>query len=504
MHWSNNQHRRWTGIVTTLSLAFLFWLSFHTTAHAHSAAAVSAACPGGSIIYVNQGAAGNNSGATWTDAFLKLQDALTLVDSCPTVNAIWVAKGIYYPDEGTGITANDRNATFRLRPNVAIYGGFVGGESQLAERNWQTNVTVLSGDLDQNDSVDSNGISQLPTQSSNANNAYRVVSSSTVTETARLDGFTITSGRSNGNGGGSYNANSNPTLRNLTIIGNYAATNGGGIYNQTSHPVMENIIFKANYSAINGAAIYNNNSHPTITNALFSGNQAFNQAAAIYNNDSNPTITNATISGNRAKATAALYNDDSSPRLTNVIIWNNETSVGLDIGKTTASTPQFRNSMIEGSGGSSNWQSSLGTDQGNNQDVDPNFVTPIAANTAPTVVGNLQLSNGSPAADAGLTSANTSSQDVGGAERVQGSVIDLGAYESPYTAQLTVTASSAPTAIEYGETVTHTVVVTNSGDAYAYQVLFTNTLPSNVAFANWVAQPADADYDSNSHTITWQ
>lgn len=505
MLWSNNRRRWWTGSITTLSLAFLFWLSFHTTVYARSTTAVlAAACPGGSILYVNQGAAGNNSGATWANAFLKLQDALTLADSCPAVNAIWVAKGIYYPDEGTGIAANDRTATFRLRTNVAIYGGFTGGESQLTARNWQTNITVLSGDLDQNDSVDGNGISLSPTQSNSANNAYRVVNGGTVTATASLDGFTITGGRASGNGGGINNASSSPTLRNLTIISNYAAMSGGGIYNQSSHPLMENMIFKANYSVLNGAALYNNNSNPTIINALFSGNHAFNQAGAIYNNGSNPTIINATISGNRAKATAALYNNDSSPTLVNLIIWNNENTSGLGIGKSTNSTPQFRNSIIAESGGSSNWQTSLGADQGNNQDVNPNFVTPVTASKAPTITGDLRLGSGSPAADAGLTSANTTSQDVAGAARVQGSVIDVGAYESPYTAHLTATAASTPATIEYGETVTHTVAVMNNGDAYAYQTRFTDTLPSNVVFANWVAQPAGAAYDSNSHTITWQ
>jgi uncharacterized repeat protein (TIGR01451 family) len=507
MLWGNDHRRRWMSSATTVSLAVLFWLAFSTTVHANSSAArLAANCPSGAIIYVNQNANGSNTGASWTHALRKLQDALTLADSCPTANAIWVAKGIYYPDEGTGFTNDDRNATFKLRPNVAIYGGFAGGESQLTARNWQSNVTVLSGDLNQNDTTE-NGISSSPTQSNNEENAYTVISSRTVTQSATLDGFTITSGRADIYGGGIYNVNSSPTLRNLIIIGNYSSTNGGGIYNQNSDPLMENMIFRANYSRLNGAALYNSNSDPTIINALFSGNHAFNQAGAIFNNGSRPTIINATISGNRAKGTAALYNNSSSPTLINAIIWNNNSTfsnyIGDDIGKDATSQPKFQNSLLEGASISSNWQN-FGKDEGNNQDRNPNFVTPVDSSAAPTSTGNLQLASGSPAADAGFTEVNTTTLDIAGAARIQGFVIDLGAYESPYTAHLTATAASTPAQIEYGEILTHTVVVTNSGDAYAYQVLFTDTLPSNVAFAAWVPQPAGAAYNNGSHTITWQ
>lgn len=507
MLWGNDQRRWWMSRITTVSLALLFWLAFSTTVYADSRAVrLAASCPSDAVLYVNQNAAGSNTGASWTNAFPKLQDALTLADSCPMVNAIWVAKGIYYPDEGTGFTNNDRNATFHLRRNVAIYGGFAGGESQLTERNWQTQVTILSGDVDQNDNV-VNGISHSPIVNNNSANAHHVVSSesATVTATASLDGFTITSGRSGGSGGGIYIVDSSPTLRNLTLIGNYANSYGGGLYSDNSSSRIENITMKANASNLNGGALYNRNSGVTIINALFSGNRAVNQAGAIYNSNSDVTIINATISGNRAKATAALYNDGSSPTLTNLIIWNNSSSLTPnDTGNSTGSIPNIRNSLIEDSGGSSNWQSSMGADLGNNQDLDPNFVAAVAPSAAPTSTGNLQLASGSPAADAGFTAVNTTTLDIADVARVQGFVIDLGAYESPYTAHLTATATSAPAQIEYGETVTHTVVVTNNGNAYAYQVLFTDTLPSNVAFAAWVTQPAGATYNSGSHTITWQ
>ena len=59
----------------------------------------------GTEIYVDASAGpGPGDGTTWTMAFIKLQDALLIAQPCDT---ICVAKGIYFPDEGTGIADND-------------------------------------------------------------------------------------------------------------------------------------------------------------------------------------------------------------------------------------------------------------------------------------------------------------------------------------------------------------------------------------------------------------
>src|SRR4051812_26701797 len=97
------------------------------------------------IIFVKANASGANDGTSWANAYTKLQDALTTAASG---NQIWVAAGTYYPDKGAGLTDNDVNLSFNLKSGVAIYGGLVGTETQLSERNWQTNVSILSGDID--------------------------------------------------------------------------------------------------------------------------------------------------------------------------------------------------------------------------------------------------------------------------------------------------------------------------------------------------------------------
>lgn len=146
-------------------------------------------------IYVDEDAtSGADDGSSWTNAFLTLQSALAVA-----VNGdeIWVAEGTYYPDEGTGQTNGLRTSSFQLIQGVEIYGGFVGTETQLSERNKEpeTNNTILSGDLNKDDDTGGD-ISE---------NAYHIVTSDLVDNSAKLDGFSITSGNANGDGGSSQN-----------------------------------------------------------------------------------------------------------------------------------------------------------------------------------------------------------------------------------------------------------------------------------------------------------
>ena len=55
---------------------------------------------------------------------------------------IWVAEGTYVPNPNGGTTVN---ATFTLRNNVRVFGGFGGDEANLVERDLSQHVTVLDG-----------------------------------------------------------------------------------------------------------------------------------------------------------------------------------------------------------------------------------------------------------------------------------------------------------------------------------------------------------------------
>jgi len=221
-----------------LALAWLLAGAYLPTAQAAPLA------PAASVIYVDADAAGSADGLTWSTAFTNVQDALT---SAGPEDEIWVAEGVYTPTN-----AADRTATFQLEDGVALYGGFVATETLRTQRDWETHVTVLSGDLDGNDTTDANGV-VTSTANITGTNAYHVVTGSGVTETARLDGFTVTAGKADGGwphseGGGMVNENSSsPTLANVTFSGNSADYSGGGMVNEnSSSPRLANCILWGN------------------------------------------------------------------------------------------------------------------------------------------------------------------------------------------------------------------------------------------------------------------
>ena len=71
--------------------------------------------------------------------------------------------------------------------NVFLYGGFTGSESELAERDPESNPTILSGDLAGDDDFED---PDLPNQDENAPAVVRATS----IDNARVSGFVVQSG----------------------------------------------------------------------------------------------------------------------------------------------------------------------------------------------------------------------------------------------------------------------------------------------------------------------
>ncbi len=232
------------------------------------------------IVYVNINADGTGDGSSWAHATTQLQAA---INGSPTNGGqVWVAKGTYQPAT---------YESFNMRDNVAIYGGFVGSETSLSQRNYKANLTILQG-----------------------NNSYVVFNVNSLTVTAILDGFTITGGQTF-YGSGMHNEGASPTVSNCVFKGNHADSEGGAMSNWSSSPIIIGCLFTDNHAGSNGDAISN-----------------------WY--DSSPVIINSTIAGNGNKA---IYNSLSTTILNNSIVW------GSTIGSYTA-----KNSLIKDNTDTSN------------------------------------------------------------------------------------------------------------------------------------------------------
>jgi uncharacterized repeat protein (TIGR01451 family) len=380
-------------------------------------------CPAGGVLYVDQDAAGAQTGESWEDALVTLQDALQVTEACE----IWVKAGVYYPDQGGSQADNDRSTTFTLKNGVALYGGFGGTETARDERDWTANVTVLSGDIDQNDLTDPNDV-VTNTAHITGTNAYHVVTDSGSDSSATLDGFFITGGLANQftsedgflnyYGAGMYNKG-NALLTNLTLSGNLAVGDGGGLYNVAS-PTLENVAFTHN-AAEYGGGIFNLG-NPSLLHVTFTGNHAGTRGGGMYNNG-NPTLTNITFSGNLADMDGGgMFNGAGNPTLTNVILWGNNAPNGAGI--YGSGTLQVSYSDIQGCGGSGNWNSACGVDGGGNIESDPLFVDALN--------GDLRLQDSSPVINAGDNDALPPGilTDLDGNPRFVRVFVDMGAYEN--------------------------------------------------------------------------
>ena len=183
------------------------------------------------IIFVDANATGIGDGSSWEDAYYYLQDAIF---DAEFGDHIWVAEGIYKPDQKEGLAPGDPNFAFDLINGVSLYGGFPsGGDPNWNDRDPNAYETILSGDLNGDDDNDIDP-SDLLTHPSRSDNSYHVITGSLTTTANVIDGFVINGGNANSGfypdyyGGGLYRYNG--TISNCKITHN-SANCGGGLYN---------------------------------------------------------------------------------------------------------------------------------------------------------------------------------------------------------------------------------------------------------------------------------
>ncbi len=196
--------------------------------------------------------------------------------------------GVYKP--GT-----DRTATFSIPAGLHIYGGFLGTETSLSQRNANPlNVqTTLSGSIG---------------SSAASDDCYTVVTLDNVDSNTVVDGFYIARGYNNGGPWSGYGAGmginyaTSPTIRNCDFTTNTASLGGGALHLVNATVKVINCTFYKSsvYNGSGGAIDSVGPIHTTLTlqNCRFLGNHALGDGGAIYTNFVHAEIANCLFSGN--------------------------------------------------------------------------------------------------------------------------------------------------------------------------------------------------------------
>jgi len=236
-------------------------------------------------VYVSPTGNSANDGLTWETAKLTVQEGL---NTAVADDQVWVAAGTYV-----------ENIT--LKQGVALYGGFAGNETELAQRDWTTNETILDG-----------------------NQAGSVVTSpSGATATTRIDGFTIRNG-STPSGGGVYCSGSSPTFANNRITAN-SALSGGGVYCSGASPSFQDCVILGNTGQSSGGGVYLWDSPTHFSSCVITGNEGQFEGGGVYlSYRSDATFSACDISGNTAEYTGGgIHSEYSAPVLSGCTVARN-------------------------------------------------------------------------------------------------------------------------------------------------------------------------------------
>ncbi|TVR77992.1 MAG: DUF1565 domain-containing protein, partial [Saprospirales bacterium] len=261
------------------------------------------------ILYVKTDGNDSNDGSNWANAFATLTKAL---EEAQPGDEIWVAEGTYYPVDCNPCSSVERDESFVIDvDNIAIYGGFDGTETLLSERNWQENITVLSGDIGvMGDSTD---------------NSRTILDISFVSGVI-VDGFTITGAKNESESGGglAVSNSSDLLLRNLFISNNFAL-NGGGLDNVGSTLTIEDCIFNNNFAVEDGGGIFFNSAGVSlIVNTVFQNNDANGEGGAVaFIGSELVNIHNCEFLNNSAVGGGAGLLGDSDIQLLNCYFYDN-------------------------------------------------------------------------------------------------------------------------------------------------------------------------------------
>jgi hypothetical protein len=370
------------------------------------------------ILYVTSG--GSGAGVSWSNP-ASLGHALQV--AIPG-EQIWVKQGTYAL---TSVTS-----TFQLVANVPVYGGFLGTETALSQRNVTANQTILNGAF-------------------SGGNAYHVV---TAVDNATIDGFTIENGNATAApaayGGGLYALGFAPTVRHCIFLNNSALLGGGAMIlaNDAVVPALDQCYF-ANNTATGGgggAYFYAINPPPAgITNCVFANNTCGNASSSanggaliLGGNTVVPSLVNCTVTGNTSTGPSSNAGGvyvfggitNTPGQFTNCIFSNNNSTAAPISVALSSAAPTSTNCLYQ----EATLPAGLNNGGGNLLAANPGFANAGSLAGPDGIYGTaddgLALTAGGQAVDSG-TASGAPLIDIIGTGRPQGAGFDMGAYELP-------------------------------------------------------------------------
>lgn len=336
-------------------------------------------------IYVNKNSTGINNGTSWTNAYV---DITTAAKAAYTNDQIWVSRDIYYPEELIDLDG------------PSVYGGFIGYEAAIEERNLNKNKTTIDGSSFTSRSIE-------------------------IDNTPLFEGFIV---KNVNNDNGAITVNTGQIeIKNCLFKNNTSSLSDGGAVSLLSdeNNVIENCIFFNNQTTnfFSGGALYTKNAGSTIRNSIFYNNTADLVGGAAYNRA-------VSGSGDVYYHNCIFYKNDPEDVQTDANVdsyFYNCIVYGTPSGPTISGgggTVTFRNCLVENSGGSSSWDGAYGTDDGGNIDTDPLYWNED--------LYDFHLKPNSPCIDAG-DGDNASTTDIEGNSRVNTSTATTGRGSPDYT-----------------------------------------------------------------------
>lgn len=191
------------------------------------------------VFYVKQDATGSGTGGTWADAMTDVSMALAqAVDG----DRVLVAEGVYYPNQ------NSTDPQFSgvgavIQAGVELRGGYLGTEGPNDLPAGPGHYSVLSGDVDHNDTGVTGGIT--PDAASIVGNNLRTIllHPSKAGFTTTIEGFILTGGNAN-----------NLALATDNTYRRHNAAGAGFYHGGDGSLVMRNMIFQGNRAYVGGGA----------------------------------------------------------------------------------------------------------------------------------------------------------------------------------------------------------------------------------------------------------